>query len=566
MKKVLIFLVALILIMPTTANAGGWTFSGSSKWASEELASAMVNGITDKEYNNYQRNITRAEFAELVMHLFYQTKGTYPKAASDSTFTDTKDANILMAYQSGIIKGKGNGMFGPNDAVTRQEMAIMIKRAIDSLGVTYTAADGVLTVLDKTKVASWAVDGVDFTFEKGFMRGDGINFNPLHTTSVEQGVMIVNRVYEEYGVGSNEPNDYTKGYTAKATTEGLQVTYQNNKRSEIVVSYSKSTPLRDGGTMSFSQVKNIKTIDKDLSKIYFVDGMNRMFSYDLKAGTCYQYVSSFGGALNVQQYTVISSGNYYGFVAVESLGYGTSGTNRYVYDRDGKYIGKLEMMTDLNYQIGELYAQQDEEANKFTIKVTNAINYPGLYKLDEKMMYFFSNANHNSFVKNGTGYLRMYPYAYDNSNYNGPIGRLGTSANTQLAYNGYGGFYEVDMQFNIESGNGGIVFNLRNASNGNDNYTGYYVGLSPENDTVMIGKSQWSWTCIKEVSLGYDLDTNDTVKLKVLKNGTEISVYVDGSEYICISDDTYMDDGGFGIRTWNSDVTYSNFTVNPLPY
>lgn len=567
MKKVLAILVTLIFITSTTASAGGWDFSNSSDWAIEELEGAMINGIAPMEYDNYQRNITRAEFAELVMNLFYQTTGAYPTAASYSTFTDTQDNNILMAYQLGVIKGKGNGIFAPNDAVTRQEMAIMMKRAIDSMGITYTAVDGVLTVSDKAKIATWAVDGVDFAFEKGFMKGDGINFNPLATTPIEQGVIIVNRVYEEYrNVVSNEPNDFTQGYTTKVTNEGLQVTYNNSNKSEIVISYSKSTPIKSGGAMHFSQVKDIKTIDKDLSKIYFLDGMNRLFSYDIDNGTCYQYSSSYGGALNVQKYQVISTGKYYGFVAVETLGYGATKSDMYAYNRGGEYIGDLEMMTDLNYQIGEIFTQQDEEANKFTVKVTNAINFPGEINVEEDGLHFFSSANHYTYVDNGTGYLRMYPYSYDNNTYNGPIGRAGPDADTQITYNGYGGFYEVDIQFNTEKGNGGIVFNLRNASDGNDNYTGYYVGLSPETDSLVIGRSQWKWTNLKEVSLGYDLGTNDIVTLKVLKNGSDITVYVDGRQYISISDNIYMDDGGFGVRTWNSDVTYSNFTINPLPY
>ncbi len=566
MKKILIFVVTLSLVMTNIVSAGGWSFSNSSDWAIEELENAMINGIAPMEYDDYQRNITRAEFAELVMKLFYQTTGAYPKAASYSTFTDTQDDNILMAYQLGVIKGKGNGIFAPNDAVTRQEMAIMMKRAIDSMGITYTAADGVLTVSDKDKVDSWAVDGVDFAFEKGFMKGNGINFNPLNTTPIEQGVIIVNRVYEEYrNVISNEPNDYTQGYTTKVTNEGLQVTYNNNNKSELVINYSEFIPQKGGGSMKLGQVKDIKTIDKNLSMIYFLDGMNRLFSYNLDNKTCYQYTSSFGGALNVQQYKVISTGEYYGFVAVETLGYGATKSVMYAYDRDGKYIGDLEMMTDLNYQIGEIYTQQDEEANKFKIHVTNAVNFPGDIDIDEEGLYFYSSANHYTYVDNGVGYLRMSPYLYDNDTYNGPIGRAGVK-DAQIAYNGYGGIYEVDMQFNTEKGNGGIVFNLKNTSDGNDNYTGYYVGLSPENDVVMIGKSQWNWTNLKEVSLGYDLDTNDTVTLKVIKNGSEISVYVDGHPYISIKDETYMDDGGFGIRTWNCDATYSNFTIDKLPY
>lgn|GEM_PF-4950831 len=54
----------------------------------------------------------------------------------------------------------------PDTYITRQEMAVMIKRAIDAVGIQYTPADGILSVLDHGKVDTWAVAGVDFNFEK----------------------------------------------------------------------------------------------------------------------------------------------------------------------------------------------------------------------------------------------------------------------------------------------------------------------------------------------------------------------------------------------------------------
>ncbi|WHH60962.1 S-layer homology domain-containing protein [Petroclostridium sp. X23] len=566
MRKILIVFLTMVFLTSTVVHAGGWTFANSSDWAEQELGYAMSNGITMQEYDDYQRDITRGEFAELVMNLYYQTKGTSPQPASGSTFKDTSDDNILRAYRLGIINGKGNGIFAPNAAVTRQEMAIMIKRAIDSMSVDYIAADGKLTVSDKNQVASWAVDGVDFAFENGFMKGDGFHFNPLQTTPVEQAVIIVNRVYEKYKKNvSSEPNDYSKGYTTQITSEGLLVTYNNNGQSEVVVSLTGANPQKGGGSMNFGGIKDIKTINKDLSKIYFLDSMNRMWSYDFNDETCYQYRTSHGGALNVQEYEVVSSGQYYGYVAVESLGYVSKESKRYVYDRYGTYLGELEMMTDLNYQISEIYNQEEEEADKFAIQVNNAVNFPGDLDIDEDFMYFFSNANHQSFVKDGVGYLRMYPYYYDDDAYTGPMGRAG-SKDAQVGYNGYGGIYQVDMTFNNEIGNAGIVFNLVNASDGNDNYRGYYVGISPEEDTVTFGKSEWKWTNLKEVPLGFDVEKGDTVTLQVTKNGTDIWVSVNGHQYIDMTDKTFSKDGGFGIRSWKCDVSYSNYTIKPLPY
>lgn len=546
MKRI-ISIVLVMLMSTSVVFAGGW-FSGASGWAEDELLKAVDNKIiSNDDFNDvqggYSNNISREDFAMLGVRLYKAMTGITPQKAASNTFTDTTNSDVLMANKLGIINGKGNGKFKPYDKLTRQEMAIMMKRTLDSIGTNYYKGDGVLNINDKKSVSSWATQGVDFAYDNGFMKGDGVNFRPLDNTTVEQAVIIVNRVFEKYYEEPKKENDYTQGYKLTIKDNDLYITYNNTSNKVCIV-------------------KNVIKADyskTDKSKVYYVGTNGFIYKYSLSG----KYPTYIKNTKNATDFVLVESGKYAGHMIYKGTTYKVIKLND---DYNAAYVGDVESMDDPNYEIGALYEQIESDKYKFTIDVTNAINFKGETKWDEDDMIFYSSASHYDYIDNKVGYLRMYPYKYDDNAYDGPIGRIGPDRNTQLAYNGYGGFYEVDMKFNNERGNGGIVFNLGNTQDKNDNYTGYYVGLSPENNSVMLGKSRWSWTKLKEVSLGYDLRKNDTVRLKVLKNGSEISVYVDGKEYIRISDDTYMNDGGFGIRTWNCDVTYSNYTVTPLPY
>lgn len=548
MKRILSKVIIFTLLLSNMVYAGGWSFNNSSNWAKEELENAMINGIADVEYDDYNRDITRLEFADLVMNLFYQVSGNLPVAANYSTFTDTTNTNVLMAYNVGIINGKGNGIFAPNDAITRQEMAVMMLRTVKMLGVDYNSGDGILTISDNSDVASWATAGVDFAFENDFMKGDGFNFKPLDPTPIEQAVIIMNRAFEKYDEEMEEPeaNDYTQGYKIDLTTSGDLYIKYNNTGNKVLIAQT---------IVKADYSKN------DKSKLYYLTkSMGYIKKTDLDDGS----ITFLSGVYYAKDFVVVEGGKYDGYIIYKEV---TNGTTTYkVLDDDETYVGDVDSLRDPNYQIGEMYTSIYEEENKFTIEVTDSVTHPDtVNNFDEDDFYFYSNARHYDFIDDGVGYLRMYPSAYDNNAYCGPMARLGSS-NFMIAHNGYGALYEVDITFNNNSGNAGIVFNVTKAGNGNDNYVGYYVGISPDKDCVQIGKAAGNWTNLKEVSLGYDISEGDTVTLYVQKNGSKISVFLDGKMYIDISDSTYSSDGGFGIRTWKSDASYSNYTVKPLPY
>ena len=316
MKKVMVIVLTLVVLTSSSVFAAG-NYGNVSSWAVPELDRAVENDIvTDMLiFKNCKRDITRQEFATLVVNMYKAVTEESPVAAPTSTFTDTVNKNILIAYKLGIINGVGNNKFAPNDPIKRQEMAVMMQRAVNTLGVHYESGDGVLTVSDKATVASWAVKGVDFAFENGFMKGDGVNFGPLSTTSVEQGTVIVNRVFEKYYEAPVlEANDYTKGYTTKITDKGLEVTYNNNGQSEIVIPFGEGISDKNGGRWAgFSRIYNVRHIDIDPSKIYFTDSANgRFWIYDFSDGLYQKLSSSYGGALAVTEYEVIEYGNYYG--------------------------------------------------------------------------------------------------------------------------------------------------------------------------------------------------------------------------------------------------------------
>lgn len=173
-------------------------FTGASSWALEELKKAVEYGLyTERIMNNYNQNITREEFCELVIKLYEKLKGTAAVPASPNTFIDTTNESILKAYGSGIVNGTGKDTFSPNNPITRQDICVMLYRAINgAVSNVDVSISGVPTFADENQIGTWAVKEVKFAYKNNIMKGSDSKIMPKDNTNREQALLLVKRVYE----------------------------------------------------------------------------------------------------------------------------------------------------------------------------------------------------------------------------------------------------------------------------------------------------------------------------------------------------------------------------------
>ena len=131
--------------------------------------------------------ITRAEFAKVIVDAFELT------AESGKVFTDTADHwakdYVAIAAANGIVLGYNDKEFGPEDLITREQMAIMIVKAAGLKDVA-----GELSYSDKADVSSWAYNWVVSAIQNKIMSGYTDNtFKPLkNATRAEAATVIYN--------------------------------------------------------------------------------------------------------------------------------------------------------------------------------------------------------------------------------------------------------------------------------------------------------------------------------------------------------------------------------------
>jgi len=205
-KAITCMLVALLLVTPIGPALGvlaadPLVLDGTeSAWAKPELELAYTYGLTyPTVMNSFTRPITREEFCVIVVKLYEKLTGTTAQAGT-SPFSDTTNPEIVKAYNLGVVQGTGAGKFSPAASITRQEIATMIYRALGKAVYPLAAVNQTdFPFTDKAKVASWALQGMEFAYQNAIMKGvSATTIDPLSNTTREQGIVLIKRTYEAF--------------------------------------------------------------------------------------------------------------------------------------------------------------------------------------------------------------------------------------------------------------------------------------------------------------------------------------------------------------------------------
>ncbi|CQR57619.1 S8 family serine peptidase [Paenibacillus riograndensis] len=161
--------------------AAAFTDIASSKSADaiKTLADKLIIQGTSATTFSPQSNLTRAEFTALL------TRALGLRTDANATFSDVKSSDwyakdVAAASKAGLILGVGKGKFAPTQKVTRQELAVILDRALKLTGTELKAANpSFTTYTDSAKVAPYAKDSLQTLSQAGVIGSDvGNSFNP----------------------------------------------------------------------------------------------------------------------------------------------------------------------------------------------------------------------------------------------------------------------------------------------------------------------------------------------------------------------------------------------------
>ena len=156
---------AAVWVSPfSDVSEGAWYYD-AVRYASENgLMGGYGNGLFGPN-----DNLSRAQFAQILFNregrpvVNYLLQ--YGDVASGAWYTEA----VRWATSQGIVGGYGNGMFGPNDNITREQLAVMLWRYAGSPAATHKE----LLFNDTDEISGYALEALRWAVENDIISGYG---------------------------------------------------------------------------------------------------------------------------------------------------------------------------------------------------------------------------------------------------------------------------------------------------------------------------------------------------------------------------------------------------------
>ncbi|MBO5408312.1 MAG: S-layer homology domain-containing protein [Clostridia bacterium] len=169
-------------------------------WAEEAITELfnrdIVNGVSDFVFSP-SSNVTREQFAKMMCLAFVVEAGSTKPVFSDVAESDWFYPYVTNMASQNLILGIGDGKFGSGMDITRQDMAVMMFRMGETLGLFDRSSSKSSGFDDDRYIASYAKTAVITLKENGIIQGNELNcFNPTLSATRAEAAQMLYRCYQ----------------------------------------------------------------------------------------------------------------------------------------------------------------------------------------------------------------------------------------------------------------------------------------------------------------------------------------------------------------------------------
>ena len=154
----------------------------------------IIKGYNDTKFGPNDK-ITRGQFVTVL----YRMEGE-PSISGKTKFKDVQDTSkfyykaVKWAEDKKVISGYDNGNFGPEDKITREQLAVILYKYAKYKRKDVSATNNLSKFADTNKISSWATLQVKWAVGAGVITGNNVTpptLNPKgYATRAEASAMI----------------------------------------------------------------------------------------------------------------------------------------------------------------------------------------------------------------------------------------------------------------------------------------------------------------------------------------------------------------------------------------
>lgn len=163
----------------------------------------LFSGISATTFSP-AKQITRAELVTVMGQLEARFSHQDPKNLEIiPQFNDVPADQYYTYYvgwaqKTGVVAGYPDGTFHPNEAISREQLAVILGSYIKLTGSKLEGTGKTDAYTDQASISPWAADAVAQLTKHGLLSGDATGaFAPKRSTSRAETAVVITRVYEE---------------------------------------------------------------------------------------------------------------------------------------------------------------------------------------------------------------------------------------------------------------------------------------------------------------------------------------------------------------------------------
>lgn len=213
MRRRMLFVMMFLLIFsaavpPQPSRAASDDISGITleKEMRDLIARGIISGYGNGSYKPGQK-VTRGEFAKFIASALNLDMTNTSNVFKDVSPNSALAPGINAAAKVNIIKGRTDGTFHPDDTITRKDMALMIKRAIQYLNVPLetgsTKFTDISTLNDEYKTAIAEIAQANIIH--GYQINGQLKFQPNNEATRAEAAAFISRMLAFVEQYNNKP-------------------------------------------------------------------------------------------------------------------------------------------------------------------------------------------------------------------------------------------------------------------------------------------------------------------------------------------------------------------------
>lgn len=246
-----------------------------SSWAEPDVMAASAAGLMPDTFAALaaKSSVSRAEFCAVALNLYEAERETTVKRTSKVYFDDCDDPDVNTAYEMNLISGRGNGVFAPDESVSRQDLCVILDSVreqceVDKPDATVSAS----SFPDGGEVRDYAVSATETMLSTGIIKGVEATVSndpeqagetvtllqPQGTATREQALIMASRFLDAFDAEPLKPSELISDTASENDPEENEDEDDNlteEERHELAEDYgadqnlTMGTPIPVAGTV-----------------------------------------------------------------------------------------------------------------------------------------------------------------------------------------------------------------------------------------------------------------------------------------------------------------------------